>query len=338
MASAFSHIFRRIGLHISQSSGKPPANSRVSWRQSTGAAHARAITTTPPGPSSRPAALPTRPPLVAALIAEAALDRRRPRRASPPPGPTWCAASAPRASPGLMEVFLAEYGLSTDEGIALMCLAEALLRVPDAETMDALIEDKIAPSDWGRASWPFGLEPGQRLDLGADADRQGAGRPRAGRRRPPARRGEAAGRAGDPHRRRPRDEGDGPPVRAGRDHRRGDERAARDWRRKGYTYSYDMLGEAARTEADARRYHLAYSKRDHRHRRGAAKGSDIRANPGISVKLSALHPRYEVAKRARVMAELVPRVRALARAGQGRGPGLQHRRRGGRPAGPVAAR
>jgi len=53
-------------------------------------------------------------------------------------------------SPGLMEVFLAEYGLSTDEGVALMCLAEALLRVPDADTIDALIEDKIAPSDWGR--------------------------------------------------------------------------------------------------------------------------------------------------------------------------------------------
>jgi len=54
------------------------------------------------------------------------------------------------SSPGLMEVFLAEYGLSTEEGIALMCLAEALLRVPDAETIDALIEDKIAPSDWGK--------------------------------------------------------------------------------------------------------------------------------------------------------------------------------------------
>ena len=54
------------------------------------------------------------------------------------------------AKPGLMEVFLAEYGLSTDEGVALMCLAEALLRVPDADTMDALIEDKIAPSNWGR--------------------------------------------------------------------------------------------------------------------------------------------------------------------------------------------
>ena len=54
------------------------------------------------------------------------------------------------AAPGLMEVFLAEYGLSTDEGIALMCLAEALLRVPDADTIDALIEDKIAPSNWGK--------------------------------------------------------------------------------------------------------------------------------------------------------------------------------------------
>src|SRR5690554_6356960 len=54
------------------------------------------------------------------------------------------------ARPGLMEVFLAEYGLSTDEGVALMCLAEALLRVPDAQTMDALIEGKIAPSDWGQ--------------------------------------------------------------------------------------------------------------------------------------------------------------------------------------------
>ena len=53
-------------------------------------------------------------------------------------------------APGMMEVFLAEYGLSTDEGVALMCLAEALLRVPDADTIDALIEDKIAPSNWGR--------------------------------------------------------------------------------------------------------------------------------------------------------------------------------------------
>ena len=70
--------------------------------------------------------------------------------ASPPAGADLVRRIRASAKPGLMEVFLAEYGLSTDEGIALMCLAEALLRVPDAETMDALIEDKIAPSDWGR--------------------------------------------------------------------------------------------------------------------------------------------------------------------------------------------
>ncbi len=109
--------------------------------------------------------------------------------------PSWCAGAAldddararivSRAAafveglrtasrPGLMDVFLAEYGLSTDEGVALMCLAEALLRVPDGATMDALIEDKIAPSDWSRHIGRFVLAAGQRLDLGADAHRQGA--------------------------------------------------------------------------------------------------------------------------------------------------------------------
>ncbi len=95
-----------------------------------------------------------------------------------------------------MEVFLAEYGLSTDEGVALMCLAEALLRVPDAETIDALIEDKIAPSRLGPAPGPFVVLAGQRLDLGADADR-----PRAGRRHSPASRGALRGavkRLGEP--------------------------------------------------------------------------------------------------------------------------------------------
>ncbi len=80
-----------------------------------------------------------------------------------------------------------------------------------------------------------------------------------------------------------------------------------------------MLGEAARTEADARRYHLSYSAAITAIAR-AAKGTDIRSNPGISVKLSALHPRYEVAKRERVMEELVPRVRAWP--GWPRRPGL----------------
>ncbi len=74
----------------------------------------------------------------------------RPARALLPRVPNLVRRIRARVKPGLMEVFLAEYGLSTEEGIALMCLAEALLRVPDADTMDALIEDKIAPSNWGR--------------------------------------------------------------------------------------------------------------------------------------------------------------------------------------------
>ncbi|MEI6097877.1 MAG: bifunctional proline dehydrogenase/L-glutamate gamma-semialdehyde dehydrogenase PutA, partial [Alphaproteobacteria bacterium] len=213
-------------------------------------------------------------------------------------------------APGLMEVFLAEYGLSTDEGVALMCLAEALLRVPDAETMDALIEDKIVPGAWGRhlgrsssvlvnaSTWALMLtgrvleerEPGVVGHLKAAVKRLGE----------PVIRG-AVGRA---------------MKEMGRNFVLGETidaamLRARDFEAQGYTYSYDMLGEAARTEDDARRYHLAYSAAITAIAR-AAQGRDIRSNPGISVKLSALHPRYEVAKRARVMAELVPRVRALA--------------------------
>ncbi len=213
------------------------------------------------------------------------------------------------AKPGLMEVFLAEYGLSTDEGIALMCLAEALLRVPDAETMDALIEDKIAPSDWGRhlgksasslvnaSTWALMLT-GRVLD---DREPGVVGHLKA-----------AVKRLGEPVIR-------GAVSRAmkemGRQFVLGETidtamKRARDLESKGYTYSYDMLGEAARTEADARRYHLSYSKAITAI--ASAAHGDIRENPGISVKLSALHPRYEVAKTGRVMTELVPRVRALA--------------------------
>ncbi len=214
------------------------------------------------------------------------------------------------AKPGLMEVFLAEYGLSTEEGISLMCLAEALLRVPDAETMDALIEDKIAPGDWGRhlgksasslvnaSTWALMLT-GKVLE---DREPGVVGHLRA-----------AVKRLGEPVIRRAVAQA---MKEMGRQFVLGEDIAAamkraQELEGQGYTYSYDMLGEAARTEADARRYHLSYSAAITAIA-AAARGNDIRANPGISVKLSALHPRYEVAKEARVMAELVPRVRALA--------------------------
>jgi RHH-type proline utilization regulon transcriptional repressor/proline dehydrogenase/delta 1-pyrroline-5-carboxylate dehydrogenase len=224
------------------------------------------------------------------------------------------------AKPGLMEVFLAEYGLSTDEGIALMCLAEALLRVPDAETIDALIEDKIAPSDWGRhlgrsssslvnaSTWALMLT-GRVLD-----DRQpgvvGALRGAVKRLGEPVIR-TATGRA---------------MREMGRQFVLGETidsamRRAAAMEAEGYSYSYDMLGEAARTEADARRYFDAYARAIDAIGKAADKG-DVRDNPGISVKLSALHPRYEEAQRDRVMKQLVPRLAALARQAAAAGMGL----------------
>jgi RHH-type proline utilization regulon transcriptional repressor/proline dehydrogenase/delta 1-pyrroline-5-carboxylate dehydrogenase len=223
-------------------------------------------------------------------------------------------------SPGLMEVFLAEYGLSTDEGVALMCLAEALLRVPDAETMDALIEDKIAPSDWGRhmghststmvnaSTWALMLtgrvlddeQPGPVRHLRAAIKRMGEPVIRTA----VARAMKEMGRQ----------------FVLGEDIKKAMKRAA-GMEEKGFTYSYDMLGEAARTEGDARRYHLSYSDAISSIAKGCTH-DDIRKNPGISVKLSALHPRYEVAQEASVMKDLVPRLRALCLLAKSAGMGL----------------
>lgn len=213
--------------------------------------------------------------------------------------------------PGMMEVFLAEYGLSTDEGIALMCLAEALLRVPDAETIDALIEDKIAPSDWGRhlgksnsslvnaSTWALMLT-GKVLE---DAEPGIVGALRG-----------AVRRLGEPVIR-------SAVARAmkemGRQFVLGETiesamKRAAGMEEKGFTYSYDMLGEAACTEADALAYLEAYSTAIRAISAAATHGS-VAENPGISVKLSALHPRYEEGQRDRVLAELAPRLLRLAR-------------------------
>ena len=249
-------------------------------------------------------------PLLSRLIAGAALSAEDRARIAAD-GAALVRQIRADVRPGLMEVFLAEYGLSTEEGISLMCLAEALLRVPDAETMDALIEDKIAPSDWGRhlghsasslvnaSTWALMLT-GKVLE---DREPGIVGHLKG-----------AVKRLGEPVIRRA--------VRQamkemGRQFVLGEtinsamERAAR-MEAQGYTYSYDMLGEAAKTAEDAERYALSYA-RAIAAIASAARSDDIRANPGISVKLSALHPRYEVAQEARVMAELVPVVQGLAR-------------------------
>ncbi|MCC6001044.1 MAG: bifunctional proline dehydrogenase/L-glutamate gamma-semialdehyde dehydrogenase PutA [Pararhodobacter sp.] len=257
--------------------------------------------------------------VIAALIQDAALDGPARSRIARH-GADLVRAIRNSARPGLMEVFLAEYGLSTDEGIALMCLAEALLRVPDSLTMDALIEDKIAPSDWGRhlghsssslvnaSTWALMLT-GRVLDERAQG---GAGHLRA-----------AVRRLGEPVIR-------SAVARAMREMGRqfvlGETiesamRRAAGMEAQGYGYSYDMLGEAARTDADAQRYCDSYAAAV-RAIGTAAKGGDSRRNPGISVKFSALHPRYEEGQHARVMADLVPRVKELARMAAQRGLGF----------------
>lgn len=224
------------------------------------------------------------------------------------------------AAPGLMEVFLAEYSLSTDEGIALMCLAEALLRVPDADTMDELIEDKVAPSDWGKhlghsasslvnaSTWALMLT-GRVLDNekpGLTGHLRGAIK----------RLGEPVIRAAVARAMREI----GRQFVLGEDIGKAMQRAT-GMQAKGFTYSYDMLGEAARTDADARGYHLAYSRAISAIAKHCTAGT-VAENPGISVKLSALHPRYEVAQRTRVMEGLVPRVLALAMLAKSAGMGF----------------
>ena len=209
---------------------------------------------------------------------------------------------------GGIEDFLHAYSLSTREGLALMVLAEALLRVPDAATADRLIEDKLAAGNWSDAepsgsllvsasAWTLGvaaqvIQPGESPETIVDSLLKRLGLPtvRLATRQAMKLLGshfvlgqtieEALGRAGS--------------------HRE-------------FRYSFDMLGEGARTAAGAERYFAAYA--DAIATIGARAGNaELPARPGISVKLSALHPRYEAVSRERVLRELTPRVLELAQA------------------------
>lgn len=212
-------------------------------------------------------------------------------------------------NPGLMESFLSEYGLSTKEGVALMCLAEALLRVPDSDTIDALIEDKISPSNWGahlgKSNSSLVNASTWALMLTGTVLREDEGI--AGTLRSLLKRvGEPVIRTAVAQAMREL----GQQFVLGRNIDEAMIRAAKQEER-GFTYSYDMLGEAARTQADAKRYHLSYSDAISTIAR-SCESSDIRDNPGISVKLSALHPRYEATQKDRIVPELVNRTLALA--------------------------
>ena len=218
-----------------------------------------------------------------------------------------------RIGQGGIDAFMYEFELSSKEGVVLMCLAEALLRVPDAHTLDKLIKDKIATADWqahlghsdsifvNASTWALMLT-GRVVKLDDDDTKDFGGVLR----RLVHRSGEPVIRTAISRAMRIL----GQQFVMGRDIMEAVKRAKPD-EAKGYRYSYDMLGEGARTMADADRYFEAY-KNAIAAIGAAADGRGVNDAPGISVKLSALHPRYEFAQRDRVMKEVVPRLKSLA--------------------------
>ncbi|MFC2972610.1 trifunctional transcriptional regulator/proline dehydrogenase/L-glutamate gamma-semialdehyde dehydrogenase [Azotobacter bryophylli] len=213
---------------------------------------------------------------------------------------------------GLVQGLLQEFSLSSQEGVALMCLAEALLRIPDKGTRDALIRDKISAGNWQQhlghspspfvnaASWGL-LITGRLVSTHTETGLSHA-------------LNRLIGKSGEPVIRKGVDMAMrlmGEQFVSGETIAEALANAGR-LEARGFRHSYDMLGEAALTEADAQRYLAAYEQAIHAI--GTASGGrGIYDGPGISIKLSALHPRYGRAQHQRLMDELYPRLAGLAR-------------------------
>jgi RHH-type transcriptional regulator, proline utilization regulon repressor / proline dehydrogenase / delta 1-pyrroline-5-carboxylate dehydrogenase len=249
---------------------------------------------------------------VARILAAAALSAEMRDRIAGRARALVAAVRRERVGKGGIDAFLHEYALSSPEGVALLCLAEALLRVPDADTVDRLIRDKIGEANWeshlGRSesvfvnasTWALMLTGRLVHAEPAEHDLRGT------LRRLIARSGEPLVRQAVTAAMRIL----GRQFVIGRTIEEAIDRA-REPERHGYRHSYDMLGEAARTAADAQRYFAAYDDAIAAIGRSAA-GRGIAEASGISIKLSALHPRYEMAQRDRVLRELGPCLLELA--------------------------
>ncbi|QCI64116.1 trifunctional transcriptional regulator/proline dehydrogenase/L-glutamate gamma-semialdehyde dehydrogenase [Phreatobacter stygius] len=250
------------------------------------------------------------PECVPVLLAEAAMPEPR-VAATQKLARKLVEALRDKGQRGGVEGLIHEYALSSQEGVALMCLAEALLRIPDRATRDALIRDKISHGDWkshlghsasvfvNAATWGL-LVTGHLTSTSSEAGLSSALT-------------RLIGRSGEPV------------IRKGVDiamRMMGEQFVtgqtisealanSRKMEARGFRYSYDMLGEAAMTASDAERYFADYTQAIHAIGK-AAGGRGIYEGPGISIKLSALHPRYSRAQRDRVMSELLARVKTLA--------------------------
>jgi RHH-type proline utilization regulon transcriptional repressor/proline dehydrogenase/delta 1-pyrroline-5-carboxylate dehydrogenase len=261
--------------------------------------------------------------LVRRLASEALLSGEDQRRVADLARRLVADVRAKRHAQGGIDAFMQEYSLSSEEGVVLMCLAEALLRIPDADTADLLIADKIGGKDWeghlgqseslfvNASAWGLMLT-GRIVELG-QTTRQSAS---SFLKRLVTRSGEPFIRSAMKQAMRIM----GKQFVLGRTISEALSIAA-PLEEEGYRFSYDMLGESAMTAADAARYFKSYSAAIAAV--GAkARGEDIFSRPSISVKLSALHPRYEVKHEARAMAELLPAVVKLAAEARAQNVGL----------------
>ena len=267
--------------------------------------------------------------LVAGLIERAVFTEDERRRAQDAARRLVHGARANRAQHAGIDAFMHEYGLSTDEGVILMCLAEALLRIPDTETANQFIADKISGGAWEKhlgasdslfvnaSTW--GLMLSGRLVKLKEAK---GSNPLQAMKRLVARTGEPTIRVAV--RQAVKLLGDqfvlGATIESAL-------LRSKAYEAKGYRFSYDMLGEAARSEQDAERYFQRYMSAIEAV--GAASGpfnasnaDAIFARPSISVKLSALHPRFEPGKERRLHSELAPLLLMLAKAARAKGLGL----------------
>src|SRR5689334_2876759 len=234
------------------------------------------------------------------------------------------AVRSARSGGGALDAFLREYSLASREGVILMCLAEALLRIPDGETADRLIADKIPTGAWDEhlgdsdsllvnaSTWGLMLT-GRVVSL----DRKDVGEARSWYGRLVAKLGEPVARAALKQAMRIL----GHQFVMGRDIGEALSRAAGKEERD-YRYSFDMLGEAALTREDAERYREKYSAAIKAVGKAIETKESITARHSISIKLSALHPRYEFAQTARVMTELYPVIEQLVRESREAGIGV----------------
>ena len=236
--------------------------------------------------------------VVAELVAALDWDEARALRVREQAIETITAMRAAKRRPGSIENFFQTYSLSTREGLALMQLAEALLRIPDSATANRLIEDKIAGTDWsaedGGNDWLLKL-----ARIGLSASQSTLGGPLA--------------KLGAPVIRAALGEGMkmlGNQFVLGQTIGEAVSNAAKIAAEKNCLFSYDMLGEGARTEEDAEIYYKAYEAAIDEIGRSKMRGAH---HPGISVKLSALHPRFTVSQEDRCVPALTAKLTALAR-------------------------